>query len=140
MYLLFLSPVIVCVLILIYAFLVWVCPSLHSQTRQLEKYGNVSEVIRELNYELRNNLVYAKENIYITDNYMIVSYLTKTDVIKLDMIKYLSKNLVDKSELPFGKKEVFRLTMSNPEKLFYEVDFTSEEFIDDVVRYVRGIS
>ncbi len=138
-YLLFISPVVISVMIIMYAILMTACPSLHSQARQLEKYGTPSEIIKELNKELRYNRVFSKDNIYITDNYMVVSYFNKTDVIKLDMIKYLSKNLVE-NDKPFKKGDVYRLTMSDPETLFYEVDFINEELIDDVVRYVRGIS
>ena len=71
---------------------------------------------------------------------MIVSYLTKTDVIRLDNIKYMSKNLVEDEGGMHRKGKVYRLTMSNPDKMFYEVDFTSESLIDDVVRYIRGIN
>ncbi len=139
-YVFFYAPIVVCVLIFAYTILVWINPLMHGQTRQLAAYGEPGSIIEELNLQLKKKLVYKKNNIYITEDYMVVSYLTKTDVIRLDYIKYLSKNLVEKEHSGRKKETVYRLTMSNPEKMFYEVDFTSEALIDDVVRYIRGVN
>ncbi len=139
-YIFFATPIIICVLIIAYALLVWVNPVIHSQSKQLSAYGEPMAIIDELNIQLKSHLVYCKKNIYITADYMIVNYLTRTDVIKLDYIKYLSKNLIRKNTLLEKNKEIYRLTMSNPEKMFYEVDFVNEEFIDDVVNYIRGVN
>ena len=69
---------------------------------------------------------------------MVVSYLLKTVVVKLDEVKYMSKNLVDKN-IGFGREiEVYRLTISNPGIIFWEIDFNDEEFIDQVVENIRG--
>ena len=137
-YVLFALPIVICVLIIVYTLMVWAHPVIHSQVRQLEEYGEIQEIINEINVQLTDKLLFYKNNIYITEGYMIVNYLTKTDVIKLDYIKYLSKNMVEEKHFPFRRKVLFRLTMSNPEKMFYEVDFASEELIDDVVDYIRG--
>lgn len=139
-YVFFYAPVVICILIIAYTVLVRVNPLMHSQARQLAAYGEPGAIIDELDLQLRNKLIYRKNNIYITEDYMIVSYLTKTDVIKLDYIKYLSKNLVEREHGMHKREHIYRLTMSNPEKLFYEVDFTSETLIDDVVRYIRGVN
>lgn len=139
-YVFFASPIIVCVLIIIYVIATWMNPLLHSQTKQLEAYGEVDDIIAEINEQLSNKLLFKKGNIYITTDYMLINYINKTDIIKLDYIKYLSKNLVESKFYKINKKEVFRLTMSNPEKLFYEVDFTNEELIDDIVTYIRGVN
>lgn len=64
---------------------------------------------------------------------MIVNYLSRTDVIKLDMVKYISKNIIERPK-SFGRfYKKFRLTLSNPDTLFYEIDFNSEEVIDTVI-------
>lgn len=139
-YVFFASPIIICIIILVYTVMTWANPEMHPQTKQLEAYGDINDIILEINEQLHNNLLFKKENIYITSDYMIVNYLNKTDVIKLDYIKYLSKNIVESKFYKFTKKEVFRLTMSNPEKLFYEVDFSNEELIDDIVTYIRGVN
>lgn len=139
-YVLFCAPVVICILIFVYTLLVWVNPLLHPQVRQLAVYGDPGAIIEELNLQLRKKLLFKKRNIYITEDYMIVSYMTKTDVIRLDNIKYLSKNLVENEGGLRRRENVYRLTMSNPDKMFYEVDFTSEVLIDDVVRYIRGMN
>lgn len=139
-YVFFASPIIVCILIIIYVIMTWMNPLHHSQTKQLEAYGEIDDIIAEINEQLSNKLLFKKGNIYITTDYMLINYINKTDIIKLDYIKYLSKNLVESKFYKINKKEVFRLTMSNPEKLFYEVDFTNEELIDDIVTYIRGVN
>lgn len=139
-YVLFCAPVVICILIFVYTLLVWINPLLHPQVRQLAVYGEPGAIIEELNLQLRKKLLFKKRNIYITEDYMIVSYMTKTDVIRLDNIKYLSKNLVENEGGLRRRENVYRLTMSNPDKMFYEVDFTSEALIDDVVRYIRGMN
>lgn len=138
LYVIFFLPVVLCILIFSYTLLVWVQPALHSQVRQLAVYGDPAVMIKEINAELAYHLLFHYNNIYITDNYMIISHITKTEVIKLDYVKYLSKNLVEKKRLFHKDGFVYRLTMSNPDKLFCEVDFTSEELIDQVVFYIRG--
>ncbi|MBQ8166421.1 MAG: hypothetical protein IJZ96_05205, partial [Lachnospiraceae bacterium] len=139
MYLLSISPTVVCGLILIYVLFILLFPAVHSQSEQLNIYGSPRKIIREINYELKNKLLYKRANVYITHNYMVVSYLLKTLVVKLDEVKYLSKNLVEK-KVGFNRTvEVYRLTISNPGILFHEVDFVDEDFIDKVVENIRGI-
>lgn len=139
MKLLSVSPWIVCGLILFYVLLIIVFPAVHSQSEQLNIYGSPRRIIKEINYELKNKLLYKRANVYITHNYMIVSYLLKTLVVKLDEVKYLSKNLVEKKVGLGMVNEVYRLTISNPGILFHEVDFVDEDFIDKVVENIRGI-
>ena len=136
----FVVPIILEVLIILYALLIWFEPKLHPQCKQLAQYGQIDAIIDELNSQLRNQLLFRKNKIYITRDYMIVNYIHRTDVIKLDYIKYLSKNLVEKKEFLSGTDEVYRLTMSDPDKIFYEVDFLSEGLIDDVIGYIRGVN
>lgn len=136
----FAIPIILAILIILYTIIVWFNPKLHSQCKQLEQYGEIEAIIEEIDSQLRNQLLFKKSKIYITRDYMIVNYFHRTDVIKLDYIKYLSKNLVEKKEFISQATEVYRLTMSDPDTIFYEVDFVSEELIDDVVGYIRGIN
>lgn len=137
----FLVPIILGVLVLLYTIIIWFIPRLHPQCRQLLQYGDVDAIIEELNGQLRSQLIFRKNGVYITRDYMVVNYFNRTDVIKLDCIKYLSKNLIPKREILSRTDEVFRLTMSDPDKnIFYEVDFINEELIDDVVNYIRGVN
>lgn len=134
----FIVPIIACVLIILYTIVIFFNPMYHSQAKQIEEYGEINEEIREIDNQLYNRLLFKKDSIYVTDDYMIVNYLTKTDVIKLDDIKYMSKNEIQIGRF-FKKKMVYRLTLSDPERLFYEVDFESENAIDAVVDSIRGV-
>lgn len=138
-YIMMVIPVILCILILCYTVIIWLAPAIHPQAKQLREYGSIYAVIDELDSQLKYKLIFKKNNIYITDDYMIVSYLSKTDVVKLDDIKYMSKNLIDEPRALHRKGDIYRLTMSNPEKFFYEVDFSSEELIDTVVANIMGV-
>ena len=138
-YLLCMSPAIVCGLLILYLLLIIINPAMHSQSAQLEIYGDVKKEIRNINYELKKKLLYKRENVYVTHNYLVVSYLLKTIVVKLDEVKYMSKNLADKKVGLKREETVYRLTISNPGILFYEIDFMDEEFIDEVVKNIRGI-
>ena len=136
LYLIICSPIIVCVIILCYTMVIWFNPRFNSQTNQLAAYGEIEAIIEDLNAQMKNALKLKHSNVYVTKDYMIVSYLTKTEVIKLDSISLMSKNIVEK-KIFFKTKEVYRLTMSDPGKLFYEVDFGNEEIIDAVVDAIR---
>lgn len=139
-YILFMVPILICAAILGYTVLVWINPAIHAESRQLEVYGDPREVIYELDNQLKNSLIYKTGHIYITGEYMLVSYLTRTDVIRLDLIKYLSKNEVDVKRGIAGTSIVYRLTMSNPDKMFYEVDFNDEEIIDTIIEYIKDVN
>ncbi len=130
-YVFFVLPLALALVIAVYTLLVAFRVELNPQTKQLAVYGDCAEIIYEVNEQMRNRMVFRKNNIYVTADYLIVSFFTKTNVVKLSEVMYISKN-----ELPRRKK--FRLTLSTPGKLFYEVDFKSEVLIDDVLEYIRG--
>ena len=67
----------------------------------------------------------------------MVGYFVKTDVVKLDKVRYISKNLSEKRSR--HGKEVYCLTLSNPDTLFYEVYFSSERLVDDVIDYIENL-
>ena len=77
-------------------------------------------------------LLYSKHhyNYYITDEYLVISNWRTTDFIRIDYIKYISKHVITKMH---GRKQVYRLTMSNPEKMFYEHDFKLESCADEIM-------
>ncbi len=133
-YVFFILPIVLNVCILIYTVFVTINPGIHGQARQLELYGDPDEIIEELNEELTDKLLYNEANIYITEHYLVVSYLAKTDVVLLSSVKYVSKNVIQKKHK--GRK-LYRLTLSTPELLFYEIDFMSEAWIDDVMERIN---
>ncbi|MCM1081934.1 MAG: hypothetical protein NC393_02130 [Clostridium sp.] len=138
-YILFIAPIVISIIILMYTVYVMLNPQAHPQSKQLAPYGKPAEIIYDINTQLTHHLLYKKKHIYITEKYMIVNYLSKTDVIKLDMVKYLSKNVIERPKTFGHASEKFRLTLSNPDTLFYEVDFNSEEVIDAVIRNIGSL-
>lgn len=123
------------VFVLAYVVRLWMRPYKNPQAKKLRAYGRRSTVIEQLNVELRDKLYFHYHGIYVTDNFLIVTYWFHTDVIRLDDVRYLSKNRVEEK----NGRELFRLTLSEPETdLFYEIDFKEEELIDACVDAIRG--
>ena len=123
------------VFVLAYIVQLWMRPYKNPQAKKLRAYGQRSAVIEQLNTELRDKLYFRYHGIYVTDNFLIAAYWFHTDVIRLDDVRYLSKNRVEEK----GGREVYRLTLSEPETdLFYEIDFKEEELIDACVDAIRG--
>ncbi len=136
-YIVFAAPIVINLMIILYLLFSWANPSLHSQARQLAAYGDIDEVIEDIDRELSEELVFKKNNIFVTKNYLVVGYFVKTDVVKLDKVRYISKNLSEKRSR--HGKEVYCLTLSNPDTLFYEVYFSSERLVDDVIDYIENL-
>ena len=136
-YIVFAAPIVINLMIILYLLFSWANPSIHSQARQLATYGEIDAVIEDIDRELEEELVFKKNNIFVTKNYLVVSYFAKTDVVKLDMVKYISKNLAEKKSR--GRREVYCLTLSDPDTLFYEVYFSSERLVDDVIDYIESV-
>ena len=136
LYILFASPIVVSVLIIIYTLLVWINPSLHAQAKQLSYYGDIGAVIEELNLQLANHMIYKLGNIFVTEDYLIVSYLVKTDVIKLDKIKEIEKAEVEKHTLPWKRQRVYKLRFFTELKTEYELELLNEDTLNDIIDYV----
>lgn len=132
----FIVPIILSMCIICYMILVLANPGISTLCKQLKTYGEVDEIIKELNLELYKNVKYKSGNVYVTRDYLIVNRLIRTDVVGLDHVVYMSKNIVEVGNIK--PREMYRLTLSNPDKLFYEIDFVDEETIDDVVTAIRG--
>ena len=123
------------VFVLAYVVRLWMRPYKNPQAKKLRAYGRRSAVIEQLNTELRDKLYFHYHGIYVTDNFLVATYWFHTDVIRLDDVRYLSKNRVEER----SGRELYRLTLSEPETdLFYEIDFREEELIDACVDAIRG--
>lgn len=126
---------IIYVAVIAYVVYLWTHPYKHPQAKQLRAFGRRSAVIEELNDQIADSLYFKYRGIYITEDYLIACYLFHTDVIRLDDVRYLSKNRVEEK----NGKELYRLTLSEPKTdLFYEIDFKDEELIDACVEAIRG--
>ncbi len=136
LYILFASPIVISVLVLAYTFLICINPALHGQAKQLSAYGETGAIIEELNLQLANHLVHRLNNIYITEDYLVVSYLMKTDVIKLDKIKEIEKAEVEKYISPWKKQTVYKLRFCTDIKKEYELELRNEDTLNDIIDYV----
>ena len=125
-------------LLMLYVILATAFPALNHEARVLKRYGNVGRIIRRLDREMEKKLKFHQDNVTVTENYLIVSYITHIDVVQIDDIKYLSKH-VEKRRRRMGRPiTVYRFTASNGEDLYFEADFFDEGVINDVIYYMRG--
>ena len=83
------------VFVLAYVVRLWMRPYKNPQAKKLRAYGRRSAVIEQLNTELRDKLYFHYHGIYVTDNFLVATYWFHTDVIRLDDVRYLSKNRVE---------------------------------------------
>ena len=126
------------ILIMLYVILATAFPALNHEARVLRRFGNVGRIIRRIDREMERKLRYHQDNVTVTENYLIVSYISHVDVIQIDDIKYLSKH-VEKRKRGLGRPvHVYRLTASNADDLFFEADFFDEETVNDVIYFMRG--
>ena len=113
-------------------------PVLNHEAQVLRRYGKVGRYIRKLDREMDSKLKMHQDNVIVTENFLIVSYLSHIDVVRIDDIKYLSKH-VEKRRRRMGRPiTVYRFTASNGEDLYFEADFFDEGVINDVIYYMRG--
>lgn len=124
--------------LLLYVILATAFPVLNHEAQVLRRYGKVGRYIRKLDREMDSKLKMHQDNVIVTENFLIVSYLSHIDVVRIDDIKYLSKH-VEKRRRRMGRPiTVYRFTASNGEDLYFEADFFDEGVINDVIYYMRG--
>ena len=127
------------VLLGLYIIIAFYRPQILKQARVLKRFGNVKSVVADLDYEMKNKLLYQSDNIFVTESYLIVAYVSRIDVVFLDDVKYMSKHEEKKKNRLFGgKKKTYRLTLSNVEKMYFEMFIEDEQTIDDVAYYIQG--
>lgn len=114
-------------------------PSRHPNAKQLSAFGDKKYVLQELNAQCKNQMVYHSKNCDITKEYLIIFSIFRTDIIRMDYIQYLSKHAIAKKRLIPQHRTIYRITMSNPEKMFYDHDFYSEEELDEVIKIIMQL-
>lgn len=130
LWLLIIIPYIITISIIMFSIVWTVQPYRHPSVRQLSDFGDRKLVYEEIRSQMNNRLIQHNYNYYLTDEYLIISNWGTTDFIRIDYIRYISRHVILKMN---GRKQVYRLTMSNPEKMFYENDFDSEECADEIM-------
>lgn len=113
-----------------------ILPYRHPSVRQLSEFGDRRLVYQEVKSQCKNRLVQHNYNYYITDEYLLISNPATTDFIRVDYIRYISGHIVTKR----NGRQVYRLTMSNPEKMFYEKDFRSEACADEIMTVLMRLN
>ena len=125
--------------LLLYLIIAFYRPQILKQARVIKRFGKVKSVVADLDYEMRNELLYQSDNIFVTESYLIVAYVSRIDVVYLDDVEYMSKHEeIKKNHLFGGKKKTYRLTLSNVEKMYFEMFIDDEQTIDDVAYYIQG--
>ena len=125
-------------LLMLYVILALSFPTLNYQAWTLKRFGHIGRYIRKIDREMDKKLRYHQDHVTVTENYLIMSYISRIDVVRIDDIKYLSKH-VEKRRRGGGRPiYVYRLTASNADDLYFEADFFDEGIINDVIYYMRG--
>lgn len=130
LWILIIIPYMITIAIIILSVVWTIQPYRHPCTRQLSDFGDRKLVYEEIRSQLKNRLIQHNYNYYLTDEYLIISNWGTTDFIRIDYIRYISRHVIVKMN---GRKQVYRLTMSNPEKMFYENDFDSEACAEEIM-------
>lgn len=129
-------PFMVSVIVILLSVLWTIMPDRHPSIRKLSEFGDRKLVYQEVKSQCKNRLVQHNANYYVTDEYLIISNLTTTDFIRIDYIRYISGHVIARR----NGTQVYRLTMSNPEKMFYEKDFRSEACADEIMSVLMRLN
>ena len=122
------APFVISFSLIVMAFIWIIRPFTHPSTKKLAEIGDRFLVYQELNSQLQREDVVHNYHYYFTENYLILNNLFTTDFVRIDFIRYISKHIIMR-----GKRQVYRITMSNPEKMFFEKDFRLERCADEIM-------
>lgn len=122
------TPFVISLSFIVMAFTWVIRPFTHPSTKKLAEIGDRFLVYQELNSQLQREDVVHNYHYYFTENYLILNNLFTTDFIRIDFIRYISKHITMR-----GKRQIYRITMSNPEKMFFEKDFRLEKCADEIM-------
>lgn len=129
-WLLIIVPYIVSIVTIFLSIMWMVRPYMHPSTKVFSDFGDRQLVYQEINSQMKWENVIHRYHYYFTKEYLIISNWFSTDFVRIDFIRYISKHVVKTGN---GKRQIYRLTMSNPEKMFYEKDFKVEACADEIM-------
>lgn len=121
-------PYVISVMIMVLSLIWMIRPFTHPSTKILGEIGNRRLVYEEVSSQLQREGIVHNYHYYFTDDYLILNNLFTTNFIRIDFIRYISKHIIKN-----GRKQVYRVTMSNPEKMFFEKDFQLELCADEIM-------
>lgn len=129
-------PFIVSIMVILLSVVWTIIPDQHPSIRKLSEFGDRKLVYQEVKSQCKNRLVQHNANYYVTDEYLIISNPATIDFVRIDYIRYISGHVVAKR----NGRQFYRLTMSNPEKMFYERDFRSEACADEIMSVLMRLN
>ena len=125
-------------MMLVYILIASFVPDINYMTRRLQDMTADRDILKKLRKELNNNIVYENRNVIVTYKYLVVMFVDKVDVVRLDDIEYMSKHEETIRRLGGGRERKYRLSVSNADNLFYECLFEDEDIIDEVILNIKG--
>lgn len=125
------------IILVLYTMLAVIFPWMNPQVLKFRRFGKVKLLIEEVDEDIKEHILYLQSPYIVTKHFLIVAYITKIDIIRLDEIQELTKQVKKVKGLFSGSRMIYRLVVSNVDETFYECEFTDEEVIDDVIDYIR---
>lgn len=115
--------------------IIWLrIPELHPLSRQLLNFGtDKAGVIEEIDSQMNYGLLLKTKHFIVTKEYLIVTTLYGTEIVKTDFVRYISKHIIVKRNIKGRKKNRCVVTLSNPEKMYFEHVFKDEREVDEML-------
>jgi hypothetical protein len=129
-WLLIILPYIVTTAVIILSVVWTIQPYKHPSAGKLSEFGERQLVYQEISSQLRREGVKCNYHYYFTADYLILSHWFTTDFIRVDYIRYISKHVI---RTMGGRRQIYRLTMSNPKKMIFEKNFRKEACVDEIM-------
>ena len=110
------------------------CPWYHPRIRHLQGVFDRKLVVRDINRQLHDAVVYESHNCYVTKKYLIISTLFRTDIVLLRDIEVISKHTERKGRTGHN---IYKLIISNAAGMIYEHNFKSESIVDEIIPLIQ---
>ena len=110
------------------------CPWYHPRIRHLHGVFDRKLVVRDINRQLHDAVVYESHNCYVTKKYLIISTLFRTDIVLLRNIEVISKHTERKGR---AGHNIYKLIISNAAGMIYEHNFKSESIVDEIIPLIQ---
>ena len=128
---------------LVYMLLALINPLLNFMSKDIKQIAkirnmNKKDVFNEIDDEVRNGLIFARDDFYITKNYALSISASKIEIIYIDNIKNLS--ITDVFVKKFLKKKIRmgRLAGTDQQSFYFQHDFYDVDDARDAVYYMQN--